>query len=215
LSIKHKTAGAVSKDPFASVDRFVGRLPGLDHRKIEEAEIFYKQKYNKLVEMGVNPCNAEKEARKLSQDYINHLSKIHEFDVSQNYPDIGKVALKRTLAIDAKEKLRDINRIVTLHNVHYRPVYYTLKKPIAYALSERYVLMAKVDQPSIDEALHGKSKRAREVMAHLKKNYGATLEILEDAKREMAKNLKYDVKDIFIAGFQKGKFIFIPYIEKP
>lgn len=196
------------------INRFFIRLPGIDRGRIEEAHLLQKTHFDKFVSQGMDPAQAQEKAKRMAKKYVNRVSKIREMDVSKNYPEIGVIVLKRTEALDAKQKLNLIHKLINFHNTNHNPTYYSLKKPIAYPLGERYILMAKTEKPSLEEVLAGSTRRAKTFMDQLSTE-GANLAMLKQAKIELEKNIGYLPKDIFIIDFKEGKFIFMPYIENP
>ncbi|MFA5931684.1 MAG: hypothetical protein WC821_05250 [archaeon] len=196
------------------VNRFFIRLPGIDRSRIEEAHLIQKTHFDKLVSQGMEPALAQEKAKRMAKKYVNRISKIREMDISKNYPEIGVVVLKRTEALDAKQKLSLIHKLINFHNTNHKPTYYSLKKPIAYPLGERYILMAKTEKPSLEEVLVGSTRRAKTFMDQLATE-GANLDMLKQARIELERNIGYLPKDIFIIDFKEGKFVFMPYIEKP
>jgi hypothetical protein len=204
----------IEKKGEQQVKRFVSKLNGIDHRRIEEAQKIYEKQIAIGLKDGLTQKEAEEKANIFRKGYVNLLSKIHTLNVRRNYPSIGELVIKET-GIGAKEKLTKIRKIVDFHNFTHPKTSYILRKPIAYALPGNYVLTTKAEEPSIEEALEGKTKRAKEFMEKLTRTTGATKKMLEHSGAEMSKNTEYHTKDIIVVGFKDGKFIFCPYIELP
>jgi hypothetical protein len=159
---------------------------------------------------------------------------VREFDVSRNYPKIGRVAVKKVdFANTSDMVLRRLKKFYDYVNKN-PPRRFVLKKPHIYKLDNEFLLMAKTNLPTISEFFRADSglsrnpslnnlkpatRNAKKSYEEFKKNYGfsdvefvsAVQELNQIIKSERGKKerFKNNYGNFFISGYKNGKFIFI------
>ena len=161
--------------------------------------------------------------------------RVRALTVSRNYPEIGEIAVKRTHTASAPAEIRIISSIVRKHNKIVKKASYVLKTIKPEALGQKLILMRRLDFPTIKEILGSTTsrnrvtERGRQFFARLNKMHRVSKKDLERAFIELERNMAYvrsiaDSKgellewrfsrdQFFLAGFEKGKFVFVPVID--
>jgi hypothetical protein len=181
--------------PYKNSDRLMSRLKNADHR------------FNRFMQ---------------NKDIDGPGKRVREFDVSRNYPKLGKIIFKRTHNRNAKWEISAVQEVVKKHNQMFSPKNYVLKIPRAYAISDKLVVMAKANFPSISEIISSKqvlqTARGRKFFNSLSEKKDG-VKNFQKAVSELRKNFSLMTGDEFredhfiVVGFKKGQFIFVPLID--
>jgi hypothetical protein len=161
--------------------------------------------------------------------------RVRELDVHRNYPELGQVIIKRVHEIEALRLIRLLRRTVDMHNGRYPNKSYTLRKPVAYAIGERYVAMRKVAYPSVAEITGGGYLNVADLKRMWDPNFATArgFKFFEEVARghpkctiaalkEAVMELEYNTDavyhsihntNILLTGFEKEKFVFVPLMD--
>jgi hypothetical protein len=177
---------------YTNADRLMARLKNADHRSVR-------------------------------QQYINSPGgRVREFDVSRNYPKLGKIIFKRTHNRTAQWEINAVQEVVKKHNQMFSPNNYVLKVPRAYAISDKLVVMAKANFPSISEIISSKqvlqTTRGKDFFNSLSEKKDG-VKNFQNAVSELKTNVslmtgtEFRGDHFIVVGFKKGQFIFVPLID--
>ncbi len=146
--------------------------------------------------------------------------RVREMDVSKQFPGIKLVIKKIHVAPNSIKEINEIKKIVKSHNKSFEPENYVLREPIAYALGNGLVAMAKTNKPNLDEILgsNGKTIRGQEFFRKLKKKHRVTKTQLNEAfgrfyRRTKTKYIDFPTRNILLLGVKNGKFVFMPLVD--
>jgi hypothetical protein len=161
---------------------------------------------------------------------------VRELDVHRNYPEVGSVIIKRIHGISAPRLIRLLRKTVDAHNARYPDKTYILRKPVAYALNNEYAAMRKIAYPSLDEitgggyiAHAGGMRRAWDSINVTARGSNFFEEVARghpnctmDALKEATLNVEYYTHAVYhcihhtnivLAGFEEGRFVFVPLLD--
>lgn len=151
--------------------------------------------------------------------------RVREMNVSRNYPNVGKVVLKR---IHQEETIQKIKRTLSqLRRAHFiNPARrYQLKMPIFYKIDEQTIAMAKTSKPSLGEFFKNKHQvsllglesitpSAKNFYQKLKKQHGFSdldfVSAVQELQKMDRKTTKINFSNFLLLGFEKEKFVFMP-----
>lgn len=149
-----------------------------------------------------------------------------------------KVILKRSNDYSALEVLTALRKIVDEHNKLHPNSPYILKKPIGHPIGNRYLAMREADLPNLYELVgeqygwnQSVTQRGKQHLIELSKKIKLTPEEttnkLIQAYTELYKNIRklkkskpylanngfFSLGNVLVAGYEKGKFVFVPLLD--
>ncbi len=153
------------------------------------------------------------------------------------------VIVKRTHGMESPKLILAIRRIVDEHNKLHPDAPYLLQKPIAYPIGEHFIAMSEAKIPSVRDIIGGiisgpqiielkRMPRGQEFLERLTmQNPRLNVEQLADKLRKDHYTLMENIVDsptseefrgrpsfmgpsnVLVAGYERGKFIFVPLID--
>ncbi len=160
--------------------------------------------------------------------------RVRELNIARNFPGTEVVIKKvhgtrKERKITAKEAIAIVKKRVRDHNWFYSPKSYKLLEPVAYAIGTEFVAMPKINAPSCEEIwlkIHPEeirtlssagnkstvTKRASAMMKELKAK-GIGKNQVENAIREISLNKEIRKHNVWLLGHEKGKFIFMAFLD--
>lgn len=146
--------------------------------------------------------------------------RVRQMGIARNYRGIN-LAIKRVHAYEqskpgnAEQEIRQIRGIVREHNLKYAPKTYKLLMPHAYVIGKDLIAMESITVPTVEEIILDETATAkgRAFFEKLKGRHSVTEAQLIDAYRELSLRTGILSCQIFLLGFSKGKFLFMPLID--
>lgn len=158
------------------------------------------------------------------RDVLQWGGRVRQLNVSKNFPGV-EVVVKRDDGDNAKGTLAAISREVDAYELQQSEpsnAEFILRRPYAYAISDKLIAMAKTDKPNIREILGdktpyynkgGATQRGRTFFSKLKKEHQVSEEQLITAVRALSLKTNLTAGNVIVAGVENGKFVFIPLAD--
>ncbi len=187
--------------------------------------------FEKMKNVDHRKTSREKKVKKANRSSEYCGWRVRQLDVERNFPKT-EVVIKRVHGINkvkklsAKEEIKEMKLIVRKHNNHYNPKTYKLLEPVAYAIGGRLVAMPKINAPSGAEIenivapqkksslikLEKPTRRASKAVRELEKK-GITKVQIAKAIKEVESQSEIWAGNLWLLGHEKGKFIFMSFID--
>jgi len=168
-----------------------------------------------------------------SKDTENYWGgRVRQMNVKRNYPELELVIKKSHHKPGAKNELIEIENRIDWHDWYVNKPNvnalnsYVLRKPIAYAIGNGLIAMAKTNKPTLNEVLgHVKglsleiieppaTSRGKQFFRKLSKKHKFTKKQLAAATIQVCKLMHMNPRNILFLGVnKKGKFIFMPLVD--
>ncbi|VVB74416.1 Uncharacterised protein [uncultured archaeon] len=143
--------------------------------------------------------------------------RVRVFDVSRNYPHLGKLVVKAVHGTTASRLISFLNSSVEKANRMPKKHPWVLRKPHIYSLNQEFVAMAKTNLPSVEEIVSPAhhSKGAQEFFLRFARdNEWVTAKQMLACAAEASRNSGLSIQNLLFAGIKDKKYIFIPLADK-
>ncbi len=169
----------------------------------------------------------DREFKKLKNaDYRHKQCPYKKFVRELNFNGKTVVIKKVHASKTGKAEIQKIQRIVNLHNRRFNDEKdYLLCMPFAFDLGFKFILMSKSSKPTLEEIfgtffeVNGvnknffKSKKGKLFFDKIQKEHGVTKTELRNAFLKLNKRTKIRMPNVFLLGYKKEKFLFMPLVD--
>jgi len=140
--------------------------------------------------------------------------RVRSIDVSRTHPEIGKVVIKVVHDISSTRLIEFINlEIDKVNSLRGSTDNWVLQKPNIVALNEQLVAMAYTDKVSADKIKQDGSSKGKEEFDELNRDHPKNAQDYFFALNEIERISPLRRTNLFFAGVEKGKLVFVPMAD--
>ncbi|MFH0954906.1 MAG: hypothetical protein V1777_02285 [Candidatus Micrarchaeota archaeon] len=186
------------------IDRFLGKMKNIDTRR-------HLQSIQDLTDPEWGTIHL------LPTDTQYPSRRVRQMNISRNYPSTSLV-IKRADNASAQEVIDFVKQKVRKHNKKFGTKDYILLEPRAYAISQDLIAMAKTRAPNVADILYGGEGTGAATLFFdnlCKKNQSRiSKKNLSQVTGTISRRTNWARHNILLLGFSKGKFVFMPLVDK-